>query len=110
MTAPTIYDIGDSPTVTVEFRTAAEVLADPATVTFKLRTPAGVETTYVSGVDVTFVSSTATGYWDFKVPIFPAGGDGTYAVRAFGDVGATIRPTASETKLIVRPTLFDDPL
>lgn len=42
-----VYQLGDSPRISAEFRNAAGTLIDPTTVTFKFTTPSGVVTPYV---------------------------------------------------------------
>lgn len=43
--------VGDLARISAEFRNLAGTLTDPTTVSFKYRTPAGVETTFVYGTD-----------------------------------------------------------
>jgi hypothetical protein len=97
------FDIGDSPTITCTFKTSADVLADPTTVTFVHRDGAGVETSYVNGVAAQ-VSHPSTGVYAFQVPTITT--SGAHAIRCKG-VGALI--AAVEQRLSVRVSAFTTP-
>jgi hypothetical protein len=70
------FDIGDVAHIVGEFKNAAKQLADPSAVTLVVRTPAGVETTYVVaagqivkdsvGVFHADIPLTASGRWNWK--------------------------------------------
>ena len=57
-----VYEYGSSPTLTATITNASGVNTDPATLTFKVKNPAGDVTTYVYGTDVELVKS-ATGVY-----------------------------------------------
>jgi len=92
----TIYDVGDKPVFTAKFYTTADVLTSPTTVVFTWRTPAGVETSYTSGVaaEVTEVSA---GLFTFNAPTIAAAGAhycrarGTAGLVAAGVIGVGVR-------------------
>ncbi len=87
-----IYDIGDAPVATATFRNIAGVLTDPTTVTVKLLSPEGTQTTITP-------TNPSTGVWSAQVPTFTA--PGIWVVKFFG-TGAVV--AAEETKMQVRTT------
>ena len=98
-----IYDIGDRPTVTATFTSAAGVLTNPSTVVAILRTPVGVETTTTSP-NAALVNS-STGVWAFTLPTaFDTAGN--WQVRIKGTAGLI---AAAETTLAVRASAFATP-
>ena len=81
------YDVGDLIRVQGAFTNAADVAVDPAAITAKVKTPAGVITTYTYGVDAQLVrastgiyyvdvSATTTGDWHYR---FASTGEGQAA-------------------------------
>lgn len=56
------YDIGDEVTLTGVFTDTASALADPTTITFRLRTPDGGSTSLVYGTDAALTRSTTGTY------------------------------------------------
>lgn len=94
------YDIGDVVRLTGTFTTSAGAAVDPTTVTFKLKTPAGLTTTYVYGTDAAIVK-TGTGvyYVDWLTTM-----QGVHHVRWAGTV-ANI--AAGEDSFTVRESQFD---
>lgn len=81
------------------FRTAAGVATDPTTVTYRVLTPAGVETAYVYGTDEE-VTRTAAGYYTLRLQLNEAGTwwvrvEGTGAVAAVNELERAVVVTAS---------------
>jgi hypothetical protein len=98
-----IYDIGDRVRCSAAFTNLAGVATDPTTVTFKVRTPAGVETEYVYGTDAEVVRTAAGAY--YVDVTLTASSD--WSVR-FVATGSLI--TATEQTVRVRRSGFTDPL
>lgn len=94
------YDIGDVVRVQGTFTTSAGAAVDPGTVTFKLKTPYGVATTYIYGTDAAVVK-TGTGayYVDYLTTV-----QGVHHVRWAGTV-ANI--AAGESSFEVIESQFD---
>jgi len=93
------YDVGDLVRVQGAFTNAADVAVDPTAVTAKIKTPAGVVTTYTYGVDAQLVRSTAgTYYVDVSAT---AAGDWYYRFASTGDGQA-----AGENKFYVKESAF----
>ena len=103
MPTPATFDIGDQPIYSVTFTNTAGVVADPSTVVWLYRTPAGVETSYTYGASVS-VTRVSTGVYEFTVPTITAAG--SHAVRAKGTAGLV---TAVEQEFRVRPSNFTSP-
>lgn len=89
--------IGDVPIVTATFRDDENALANPATVTVKVRQPNGTTLTYTSP-DAS-ITNPSTGVWKFTLPFAynQAGEWAFYVVGAGGDAQA-----ASQLKKKVR--------
>ena len=84
----TTFDVGDQPTFTATFKlTADDTLADPSTVTFMWRTPAGTETSYAYG-SAGEVAKTSTGVFTFTPPVIAARGPHVCRVKSTGLVAA----------------------
>jgi hypothetical protein len=92
------YDIGDAIRCSVEFK-ANSVLTDPSVVTFKLKNPAGTETTYVYGTDAQLVRD-STGAYHVDVDISSAG------IYYYRFVGSGTLKAASESKFSIKPSEF----
>ena len=92
------YDIGDVVRCTGTFA-ASGANVNPAAVMFKVKTPAGVTTTYTYGTDAALVRD-ATGVYHVDVDAATAG---EYAYR-FWSTGTG--QAAAEGQFWVRPTLF----
>jgi hypothetical protein len=88
----TTYDIGDAPVVTATFRNIAGDLADPTTVTAKLREPDGTQTNLTPLKD-----SVGT----YSVILAPFDQSGRHRVKFFGTGDLT---AAEELTLNVRRT------
>jgi hypothetical protein len=103
-----IYYIGDVARCTLTFRTVLPdgsqgAITDPTTVTAKVRTPAGAETSYVFGVASELVKD-STGIYHIDVPCLVSG---KYVVRGIG-TGAV--PTGSADHIVrVAETDFASP-
>lgn len=89
--------IGDTPIIRATFRDDDNALADPATVTVKVRQPNGSTLTYTSP-DAS-ITNPSTGVWKFTLPFaYNQAGEWTfYVVGAGGDAQA-----ASQLKKKVR--------
>jgi len=96
-------DIGDTLRLAVTFRNSASAVADPTTVTLKIREPNGTETDYVYGTDIE-VSRDSAGAYRFDL-MLDASGD--WYVRWIG-TGAVA--TATEERIRVARSQFSDPL
>lgn len=99
-----IYDIGDKTRLSVTFLNIAGAVADPTTVTLKLRTPApaSVESSHVYGVDIAVVRE-STGIYHYDLSL-PTSGVWWYRWDATGAVEA-----ADEQFLTVRASRFVSP-
>jgi hypothetical protein len=95
-----IYDVGDVARIAAAFTTAAGAATDPATVTFKYRSPTGSSASLVYGVDVSVVKD-STGNYHLDITL-NAAGDWAYRVVSTGSGAA-----ASEGKLRVADSEFD---
>jgi len=96
--ATTVYDIGDKPTCTVEFRNEAGALTNPGAVTGILRTPDGIETT------LSAPTNTGTGVYAWALPTLTQAGP--HVVRAKGTSGLI---AAVEVAFTVQRSAFDTP-
>ena len=81
------------------FRTAAGVLTDPTTVTFRIRDPAGTETAYVYGVGTDVVRASVGSFYVIR-QLTTAGewrcrAEGTGTVAAVDELDRAIVVTAS---------------
>lgn len=93
------YDIGDKRRLTATFKDISSVLTDPTTVTFNMIDPAGVITTFVTGVDAEIVNdSTGVYHVDWTVLL-----KGIHKYEFVG-VGSLIGAEASNFK--VRESAF----
>lgn len=97
------YNIGTAVRVTAAFTDVAGAPGDPTGVVFKVRTPAGIETEYVFGVDVAVVK-TGVGAYYFDIYLTT---HGTYFYRWVGS-GSIIK--GFEGSLKVKRSYFEDPL
>jgi hypothetical protein len=94
MTIPT-HDVGDRRRLRFRFRDSAGAFADPTTVTFKMKEPDAVVTTYVYGVAAQLVKE-AVGQYYVRWPIAKAGlhtwsAGGTGAVESYEERQFTAR-------------------
>jgi hypothetical protein len=87
----TIYDIGDAPQVTAEFRDLSDVLTNPTAVTAKMVEPDGTTTS------LTGISNTGTGIYKVTLPTLDQSGE--HVVKFFG-TGTII--AAEEVRFTVR--------
>ena len=92
------YDIGDLVRCTGTFAASGSNV-NPTAVMFKVKTPAGVVTTYTYGTDAALVRD-STGVYHVDVSVAEAG---EYVYR-FWSTGTG--QAASEGKFVVRSTLF----
>lgn len=99
----TVYDIGDLVRVSGAFVNTAEVATDPTALKLAIRTPSGVETVLVSGVDAAIVHD-GTGAYHYDLPITESG-SWHYRWIATGAVTA-----AEEGTIKVRASQFTTPL
>lgn len=82
----TEYQIGDAPVLTGEFRArATDVLTNPTAVTVKVKTPAGVESTYTM-VSTPAVTPVSTGIFTLQLPVVTQAGDWFYRFVGTGDL------------------------
>lgn len=95
-------DIGDLRYITIAFVDEAGVAADPTTVTFRLRTPDGTETSYVYGTDPE-VERTAVGAYRFALTPSVSG------PHHYRWVGAGAVAEAEEGFIRVRGSAFTTP-
>lgn len=86
------FDIGDDIRLGVTFTNASDAVADPSTVSLKVKTPGGVTTTYAYGGGVVLKDSTGVYHASIPIPLSAAsvGGweyrfEGTGAVTAAGE-------------------------
>lgn len=94
------YDTNDEVRLSAEFRNNSGVLADPSSVTFKIKLPDGTITSYVYGVDVSVVKdSVGLFHMDFNV----SDDTGIFFYRVEG--GGSLR-AASESKFTVKVSQF----
>lgn len=98
----TTYVIGQQSTHTATIYDDDGDLVDPSTVTFKVRTPAGVETSYVVGAD-SQATRVSVGVFRFVAPAYAA--SGRHVVR----VVATSPAVALEQTFDVSRSAFVDP-
>ena len=96
------YDQDTRVRLSAQFRDFNEDLTDPDTVTLKLRTPAGAETSHVYGVDGNVIKD-GTGLYHYDLDFTVSG---QYAYRWVGD--GTLW-AAAENVLKVRESRFDAP-
>jgi hypothetical protein len=93
------YDIGDLVRVTGVFTNSAGTEIDPSVVTFKVKDPANVTTTYIYGTDVELVKdSTGNYYVDIDVD-----DDGSWYYR-FESTGTG--QAAAEGRFVVNTSYF----
>jgi hypothetical protein len=86
MLAPGKIYPGDTKRIAVNFQNTDDDDTDPSTVTFKLRSPGGIETSYEYGTDAELVKSSTGDYYVDVTPDFdgysdeftPAYGGGWY--------------------------------
>ncbi|GMV19480.1 MAG: hypothetical protein AMXMBFR56_77040 [Polyangiaceae bacterium] len=97
-----VFDIKDQVRIAHQFYNSSAQAADPTTVTLLLKTPAGVETSHVFGVDGNVVK-TATGAYHYDLTLTEAG---IYAWRWVG-TGAVV--CAEEGTIPVRRSRFTNP-
>ena len=76
-------------TMTVTFKNSAGSVTDPTTVTFTVRSPAGVETAYVYGTD-SQVTKSSTGVFVLTLPLGQIG-DWHIFCRGTGTIAQSIR-------------------
>lgn len=88
------YDIGDLPRLTATFE-VSDVAADPTAVTFTLREPDGVLTTYTYPADAELVKD-ATGVYHVDWPVTKAGNH----FYRFAGTGAAV--AAEERQFVAR--------
>lgn len=98
MTTRNAYDIGDLVRCTGTFA-AAGTNVNPDAIMFKVKTPAGVVTTYTYGTDAALVRD-STGVYHVDVSVAEAG---EYVYR-FWSTGTG--QAASEGQFVVKATLF----
>jgi len=99
----TIYDIGDRRRLVVTFRDEDGSLADPTAVTFAIREPDDLVTTYVYGTDVELVRDSVGVYhvhWDIA-----QAGWHHWRFEGAGSVGV-----AEESRFQVRESLVNEEL
>ena len=101
-----IYDVGDKPIVSAEFSkvdvaSGISTPINPTSVSVKLRSPTGVETTYSSGFE-----NPSAGKYFFECPMLVLGDEGSWLYRwvATGAVTA-----AEEGRFVVRRSGFAAP-
>lgn len=86
------FDIGDMQSLKIAFTDEAGNAADPTGVTFKMREPDGVETTYIYGADAELVKESVGNYqvgWTFNKSgrhIFRFAGAGAVAAAEQNEV------------------------
>lgn len=83
MSTGNVYDQGDLIRVTGTFKNDAGANADPTTVAFKVKNPAGTVTTYAYPVDGSLIKS-ATGIYYVDVDTSSADGQWMYRWEATG--------------------------
>ncbi len=94
------HDIGDVVRISVAFTNQAGTPVDPGTVTVKVKTPIGLATTYVFGVDSGVIKD-STGNYHFDVE--PA----IQGVWAYRWEGAVSNKGAEENTFQIRESAFD---
>lgn len=92
------YDKGDLVRVTGTFTNASDAATDPTTVTCKVKTPAGVTTTYLYGTDAALVKD-STGVYHLDITASTSGQwwyrwEGTGAVEQADEDTFIIEPSA----------------
>ncbi len=71
MLAPGKTYVNDTITININFQNDAGTDVDPTTVTFKTRSPCGVETSYVYGTDAEITKSSVGDYTATIIPTEP---------------------------------------
>jgi uncharacterized protein YfaS (alpha-2-macroglobulin family) len=94
-----IFDVGDVCRTAVVFRDAANQVADPTTVSFKFRTPSGVETTW--SVTPGQIVKDSTGTYHADVPITEKG------VWTCKFIGTGAVQTIEEGTVVVKSSLIE---
>lgn len=102
MSAGPPYNISDQVEVSYAFKNSAGVATDPTTITLKIQTPAGVETSHVYGTDPD-VSRSGAGVYAYPLTFTESG---IYTIRWVG-TGAVVK--ADEETIPVRPSRFENP-
>lgn len=96
------FQIGQKPTLIASFTDEDGIAADPTSVTFKVKDPAGTETSYTDADSE--VTNPATGSWECELPTLDAAGRWYWRVDGTGAVTA-----ANETFFIVDSSQFATP-
>lgn len=99
-TSGNTYDVGDTVRVQGVFKNSSDVVVDPGTVTFKLKSPGGTVTTYVYGTDAQVVKTGTGTYYVDALPTL----EGRYSYRWAGTV---TNVAAGEGYFIVRESNFN---
>lgn len=97
-----VYDIGDQIRVGYTFKNSSGTAADPTTVTLKLRTPAGTETSHVYLTDLNVIKD-STGAYHYDLTLAESG---TYSWRWIGTGNVVL---ADEGQIAVRRSRFANP-
>jgi hypothetical protein len=92
------YDIGDLVRVSAAFATSGGVATDPTTVTLKVQSPAGTETTYTYALTEVTKGSVGNYYKDLTITL-----PGRWVYRWIG-TGAVV--AASEAHFLIRRSEF----
>ena len=92
------YDVGDVVRTTAKYRVSG-VLTDPTILSFKFKTPAGVTTTKVYGVDLDVVKD-SVGVYHYDVSLATSG------VWAYRWVSTGTAAGAVERKMLVKTSEF----
>jgi len=91
-----LYDIGDQPVLTANFKDVDGVPTDPAAITFSLKAPDGT----VATADEGDATNPAVGTWKWAIPA-PFDASGAWHFRAEATSGLQ---TAEELSVRVRPS------
>lgn len=92
------YDVGDVVRTTATFKVGG-VLTDPTVLSFKFKTPAGVTTTKVYGIDIEVVKD-SVGVYHYDVSLSASG------VWSYRWVSTGTAAGASERKMLVKTSEF----
>jgi hypothetical protein len=89
------YDIGDLVRLSASFTDSDLVSRDPTAVTVRVKTPSGVATAYVYGIDASVVKD-STGHYHIDVSVTETGiyrwrWEGTGAIQAAEEASITVR-------------------
>lgn len=94
-----VFDLGDLVRCSAEFRNSADVLVDPATVTFKIKPPESDVVEYIYGTDTELIKD-STGKYHVDID---ANSAGTWFYRFFSTGSSQ---GASEREFVVARSQF----